>query len=500
MYLVCMSTRIRFLLLGFLLSLGTASAQNRYRILLPAAMQRDLAVLHDAFTSLHPGLYRYNSREEVELRFAALRLRCRQPLDERQFYLRLSQLTESVHCGHTFLNPLNLPDTLAARFLPRHVIPLLFNVVGGRSMIVTHSLADESRIQPGDQIRAINGIPVRQIIDSLLTVSRGDGRNTLGKKLQNISETADELDNYSLFDIYFAFFFGGEKDFLVSVAPQNGKAYTVRLAGQTLAERAEVYRSRFGALPADAASWSYKQLDDKTAYFRCGTFAFWNSGFDAKRYADSVFADLASKPAIRSLVIDIRDNEGGDGSVGSYILSYLSEKPVGCDEPERLCCSFLAVSDSLRPYLSTWDRSFAAPKDSALYFRNEAGLWELKAMSPCAPDPPRQPRFSGKVALLIGPKNSSATFEMALLYQQAKLGILVGEPTGGTQQGLNGGKMFFLRLPASHFEVDLPIQHYYHPGKPDQGVRPDFEVRASQADIARKRDPQLEAALQHIRN
>lgn len=495
-----MSTRFRFLLLGFLLSMGMASAQNRYRMLPPAAMQHDLAVLHAAFTTLHPGIYRYNRPEEVERRFATLQARCRQPLDERQFYLRLSQLAESVHCGHTFLNPLNLPDSLAERFLPRHVVPLLFQVTGGSRLIVTHTLTKDSRILPGDAIQAINGVPVRQIIDSLLTVSRSDGRNALGKKLYNISETADELDNYSLFDIYFAFFFGAEKDFLVTIAPLKGKTYTVRLAGQTLAERAAVYKSRFGALPADAASWSYRQLDGKTAYFRCGTFAFWNSSFKAKRYVDSVFQDLAAKPAIRSLVIDIRDNEGGDGSLGPYILSYLAEKPIGCDEPERLCCSFLAVTDTLKPYLSTWDPSFAAPKDSSRYFRNEAGLWELRAMSPCTPDLPRSPRFSGKVALLIGPKNSSATFEMALLYQQAKLGILVGEPTGGTQQGLNGGKMFFLRLPGSHFEVDLPIQHYHHPGKPDEGVRPDFEVRASQTDIARKRDPQLEAALQHIRN
>lgn len=499
MYLVCMSTPFRFLFLGFLLSMGMASAQNRYRTLPPAAMQRDLAVLHAAFTSLHPGIFRYSRPEEVDRRFAALQARCRRPLDERQFYLRLSQLAESVHCGHTFLNPLNLPDSLAERFLPRHVVPLLFQVTGGSRLIVTHNLTTEPRILRGDAIQAINGVPVRQIIDSLLTVSRSDGRNAWGKKLYNISETPDELDNYSLFDIYFAFFFGAEMDFLVTIAPLKGKAYTVRLAGQTLAARAEVYKSRFGALPADAASWSYKQLDRKTAYFRCGTFAFWNSSFNAKRYVDSVFHDLAAKPDIRSLVIDIRDNEGGDGSIGSYILSYLSDKPLGCDDPERLCCSFLAVADTLKPYLSTWDRSFAAPKDSSRYFRNAAGLWELKVTSPCNPDPPRTPRFAGKTALLIGPKNSSATFEMALLYRQAKLGILVGEATGGTQQGLNGGKMFFLRLPGSHFEVDLPIQHYYHPGKPDTGVQPDYEVHVSQADIAQGRDPQLNAVIQQLR-
>lgn len=421
-------------------------------------------------------------------------------MDEARFYILLAQICQNVHCGHTFLNPLNPPDTLKKRFYPKHVLPLLYTVGADRRFIVTHNLSTNPLLLPGTEITAVNGIPTGRIIDSLLTVSRSDGMHSRGKKLDNMASDISNLGEYTLFDLFFPFFFGGQKDYLLSIRYLSGKKATTQLEGISVDARAQEYTKRIGIVPTDSASWSYRQIDERTAYFRCGTFAFWNSSFNAKRYVDGVFQDLAAKPAIRSLIIDIRDNEGGDGSLGPYILSYLAEKSIGCDEPNRLCYSFLAVADTLRPYLSTWDRSFAAPKDSSKYFRNEAGLWELRAMSPCTPDSPRSPRFTGKVALLIGPKNSSATFQMALLCHQERLGILVGEPTGGTQQGLNGGKMFFLRLPGSHFEVDLPIQHYYHPGKPDEGVRPDFEVRASQADIARKHDPQLEAALQHIRN
>ena len=34
---------------------------------------------------------------------------------------------------------------------------------------------------------------------------------------------------------------------------------------------------------------------------------------------------------------------------------------------------------------------------------------------------------------------------------------IIGEPTGGNLRGINGGAMFFLTLPNTQIEVDIPL-------------------------------------------
>ena len=62
---------------------------------------------------------------------------------------------------------------------------------------------------------------------------------------------------------------------------------------------------------------------------------------------------------------------------------------------------------------------------------------------------------------------------------------LIGEPTGGNRRGINGGAYFFLRLPGTGMEVDLPLIGYFplRP-QPDAGVVPDLLVPVRRSDIA----------------
>ncbi|WP_295191670.1 S41 family peptidase [uncultured Brevundimonas sp.] len=97
---------------------------------------------------------------------------------------------------------------------------------------------------------------------------------------------------------------------------------------------------------------------------------------------------------------------------------------------------------------------------------------------------------------MIGPQNSSATFGFAQMVQRERLGALVGETTGGNRRGINGGAFYFLRLPATGFEVDLPLIGTFHQKpQPDTGIQPDISIPRTAEAIARGRDPVMEAAL-----
>jgi hypothetical protein len=77
-------------------------------------------------------------------------------------------------------------------------------------------------------------------------------------------------------------------------------------------------------------------------------------------------------------------------------------------------------------------------------------------------------------------------------YSKNKLGTLVGRPSGGNQRGINGGAFFFLRLPKSQIEMDLPLIGNF-PASPqnDAGLTPDVLVTPTLQDIIEGKDAEM---------
>ncbi|MFN3918647.1 MAG: S41 family peptidase, partial [Flavobacteriales bacterium] len=113
---------------------------------------------------------------------------------------------------------------------------------------------------------------------------------------------------------------------------------------------------------------------------------------------------------------------------------------------------------------------------------------------------PKTNSYKGEVFLITNANNSSTTFTMADIFKNYSFGKIVGEPTGGTKQGLNGGQMFFLCLPFSKFEIDLPII-FQAPTENslDEAVNPDYLITTKQSDIFYNRDSQIEFIFKKIR-
>ncbi len=65
--------------------------------------------------------------------------------------------------------------------------------------------------------------------------------------------------------------------------------------------------------------------------------------------------------------------------------------------------------------------------------------------------------------IFIGPQTSSATFQLADFVRRSGIATLVGEPTGGNRRGINGGCFYFLRLPGTGLEIDLPLVGRFQP-------------------------------------
>lgn len=276
----------------------------------------------------------------------------------------------------------------------------------------------------------------------------------------------------------------------------NLKNYTV--AGLSKQTRQNVYIERYGDVPRNQNSWFVKPVDNRTIVFKLGDFTTFNWKFDFNKFLDSVFEHMNVK-GYKNLIVDIRENEGGADEARNAVLSYLTPKNLGCAMPYRRLYRYNFIPDSLNKYLDTWDNSFRNPKPDSLFNRTSDGFYESKMPNYCVEIYASKNYFKGKIYLITDVTNSSATFTMADVFKQKKLGTIVGETTGGTMQGINGGEIFFLYLPNSKIEMDVPlIFQAAKTVRKDEGIKPDYEVKTKQTHLANQLDAQLNFILKKL--
>jgi hypothetical protein len=465
---------------------------------IPAAdLQADARLLRQALQALHPGLHRYTSPSDLDAAFAALDADFREDRTLPEAYLAFSRLTARIRCGHTYPNFANQPKAVAeALFEHTPRLPFLFRWLDGR-MVVTRSFAGDARVRPGAEVLSVNGVPASTILTRLLPLVRGDGSNDA--KRVSLLEVQGR-SRYEAFDVYFPLVFPpSAARFDLSVrAPGARREERIVVAGQAAADRRAAVGATKGGPAKDAPLWTLDWIDTRTAVWRMPTWATYGSDWDWKAALESGFEDLESRGA-QALVLDLRDNEGGTDEVGRVILAHLSAQEILLPEIARRV-RYRRVPDALAPHLDTWDPSFkdwgaAAVEDGSGSYRLQRKEDAEGVVRPA----PR--RFRGRVIVLTSAVNSSATFAFLQAARQAGLATLVGQTTGGNQRGTNGGAFFFLRLPRSGVEVDVPLIGYDPVGTPpDAGLEPDVRVIPTAGDIAAGRDAELEAARAAMRS
>lgn len=488
------------LFLNLLFITSFSFSQNISRRFYADQLSTDIGVLQKALTTLHPGLYRYNSKAQMAASFAALRNKAKNGMQEKHFYLEVAKLTAKIKCGHTYLNPLNMEENIPAQYMPQLVLPFCF-VTLDNSFVITQNLTNNPSFDRGTAITAVNGIPVKQIIDSLLLVSRSDGRNGSAKQISNMNVVPERVHRYSVTDIFMPLFFPMNEDLVLTV-DRDGIQRQEKIKGVSLAQRAALYKNIFGAVPRVDRLLNASVLQDSILLLKVPTFAFFGPADVYNKFIDSVFEAAANQSSIKHLILDLRLNEGGSGSCRDRLLSYILPRNFEAEAyKERRFYAYKKVPEDLLPFLGYIDSAGLKTKSDEQYVQNEFGFWENKQRETgnFADFPVHKNRFKGNVFLLTSPVNSSAGFEFAWIFQQYKAGTIVGQKTGGTKQGINGGNYFWLRLPYSRIEVDLPFIYQAHIGEADEGITPDHIVQPLRRDIQNGIDTQVEYVLNLIR-
>lgn len=465
-------------------------------------MIEDLRVLRQAYEALHPGLYRYATPEQVDSAFQTREAEWREGASLDEAFVGLSRLLATLQCGHSYCNFFNQSEEIkAALFKGENRLPFEFRWLGER-MIVKRALLADVALKPGDEILEINGEPAARILERLLPIARADGGNDF-KRRAYLEVRGDS--EYEAFDIFAPMLVPNWRApfELVVRTPGEVAARTMRVAGMSDADRVAAVAEAREAMRRGEPVWRFSRTAEAAILTMPG-WAMFNTKWDWTSWVNARMDELIDSNT-PSLIVDLRGNEGGL-DCGDAIISRLIDKDLTLSGVRRFGC-YLKTPEALNAMLDTWDDQFRdvsglvveaeAPALLAGGGRRYYKPADEPAEGGARTIPARSPRFTGRVVVLVDSVCSSATFGFASVVRRAGLATIVGEPTGGNQRGINGGAFFFLRLPNSGIEVDVPLIASVPASAevPDAGLTPDVVVMMTPEDLAQGIDRPMQAAM-----
>lgn len=490
--------KVFVLFTGWMLLLSSATQSQSLQLsgkISSDALHRDFAVLKGVLMDYHPGLYRYRDSITIAGEFDVLERQLTRDMSLAEVYLLLSRFTAGLLCGHTFCSYYNqggvVKDSL---FNKNDKVPFTFFLFENR-MFIEKDLSGTNALAAGTEVITINGRQVGIILETLIKYVKGDGGNNL-KRYSDLNLSG--LGKYEAFDIFFPLLFppSGNSFSLGVLPPGSSSALNLNVQSISRAERFARMESRYGKQPATLDElWVFKLLNAETGYLKIGTFVTNKLTIDWKAFLDKAFEELNDK-GIKNLIIDIRGNEGGDDEVNLVLAKKLAKRQV--DFPAyRELLRYEKVAEEFRPFLNTWDKSFYNRSGQVVKTDNGFYTWKKDRGNTVVRE--NSKAFKGSNYLLVDAANSSATFFLTAGLQQNKLATVIGTETGGNRKGTNGGQLFFLWLPNSKIEIDIPLIGYYPLSEqPDRGLIPDVEVPLTLTDFLSGKDRVLEKALELI--
>ncbi|MEM1035312.1 MAG: S41 family peptidase [Pseudomonadota bacterium] len=459
-------------------------------LLTPAQVERDVELAVEAYERIHPGYTRYTSQDTLDAAWQSVvdEATANNGMTKGEFYVASNRALAMIRCDHT---KAELSEDMAER---RKTVPIYlpakWTLVEDRALV--EFTGEDSGLQFGDEILAIDGQPLSERIDAVLPLIPYDGKTDFVRTNQAAQS--------------FEFRGGGVDHFGEFLWAANPTADLTIKRGDAEPQMITVDRithPEWRALGAESATArnfkdavTFERIGDNAAYLRVDTFVNYRQPVKPDTLYDPIFKAIKAEKR-DTLILDLRNNGGGSDDASNRLIAHLISDKAPLMSDVRV--KTLNI-DGLRDHLWTWDSRALKPNplgftknDDGTYSMRKLANDNLKALKP------DKTAFKGKLIILTSSANSSAsTHLMSFLKGQNPDAILIGEQTGGSAQGATAGLLFTLTLPESGIKMRIPmLQQFINVDSFEHGygMSPDVEVNMTAADFLSGRDPAYERAL-----
>jgi hypothetical protein len=451
----------------------------------PSQLLADFRIARQALEEGHSGIYRYTSKAELDRIFDRAEQSLTRPMNVLEFYRVLTPVLAAVKCGHT---DVSLPKDSWKTFIAQvGVLPLQVRVLDDK-LYVYRDLSSMPTSLVGKEIRAINGIAASRIVEKMLAAASGDG-DIQTVRLKRISDWPFSIKLSTLLGLF------GPYE-VAYWEPDEKRELKVSLPGAVLAELQETARVRF---PQDLNAGKAAELQfldaGAVAVIKIRGFSEFVDAKRTQKLADffQESFDAMHKRGTKALILDLRNNGGGEDELGKRLLSYLLDKPFKYyDELVINARKFGFHQDAELPEV---------PANAVE--RTPNGKYRALTHPNLGIQQPRKPTFAGKVFILMNGHSFSTTAEFLSLAHHHHRAKFIGEEAGGAYHGNTSGVVAALTLPNTKLVVHVPLVSYYlavDGSKPAaHGVLPDHSVRYHVKELLEGTDKELTLALKLAR-
>lgn len=455
-----------------------------------SAVRSDLAFLYTTLAEAHYDLFAHRPKAEYDRYFRALDASIRSPMTRTQAAILFQRFVAYGHIGHARIDAA-VVDFVTYLKGGGKLLPIFIRVDGQR-VFLSEPAERTGTLVAGTELVALAGQPIDEVLDRLSAYVSSERTYMTYTQMEESFPALLWMDR-------------GPVDSVEATGIVDGKRVNARVYAVTLDER-RALGQQFPApkLSTDFATRDYRALGDGMAYFRPGPFfniaqsasgsapSYEASEFRA--FIDESFQKLLAMDA-SDLLIDLRNNPGGDNSFSDPMIAWFATRPF------RFASSFRLKASAATKNWYTRQRKDAQAFDADVRRMSEAEAkhpngsrydYALPLVAPRA-----EPRFHGRVWVLVDRHSYSNATSVAALVQDYGFGTILGEETADVAS--NYASVLYFDLPKTGITVTYPKSHFVRPNGRDDvsGVTPDVPLKRTPIGVAD--DVVLDEAIRYIR-
>ena len=290
-----------------------------------AQQQEDFKIFKISMQEMHAGVYWFITPERFSTLYDSVYTKLKDNEDAEQFYIKIRFCMAAIHHGHDGVEWTNrqpgLNYKMNAMPADRKHLPFIMEYLGDK-LYILNNCSSNKKIINGSEIVSINGKIITSLTKQMLQYIFANGRNTTYKYKM--------LGFYFQFHYLYQMLYPTETNYKIGIIPYKSKKKMEVLVNaelpQTIADR---YQQQTGkSINFWDSLFAYKLLDKAKGIGYCKMETFSTQRFDTDSIKlaavlEKMFAQIKADN-VKSLVVDVRNNEGGDDSWQTAI-SYFRE-------------------------------------------------------------------------------------------------------------------------------------------------------------------------------
>ena len=425
-----------------------------------AELNQDLDSLKSYITHAHPNPFSVISKIDFDKRVSEIKTKFSNDLTLKEYYKLVAPLVASIADGHTTIK------FAGNKFMDdeSNLFPYIAKISYSNPQIIVNEYVYDtlSVIPNGSEIISINGISAKQIIEKI-------AENTSGESKEYRIKTASNVFLGALLFTFFDF----NDNFKVKFKIDN-KVIEKQIPAIKFSELRKAVQSK--KKPTENKTVPNYSLvlksESKTAII---DFRFFNDENAFKNFLDSSF-NIIRKEKITNLIIDIRENGGGNSKLGDQLLQFISKNKF-----TQFVKTIIKYSQIQKNFFKANCETDSTNCETYNYLKEQKN-GKTETFDDQKLIEPNSNIFNGEVYLLTSLKTFSSASTFAQCFKHYKLGTIVGEETGGWIVAY--GDKITTTLPISKLSLTISQKKFYTVGATDKdlhGIIPDIKVKSENA-------------------